>query len=314
MLDIKYPILCGGMQWVSRAEFVAAVCNAGCMGFITAESLERPEDLRDEIRKARTLTEKPFGINLSMVPEFGKPERTLQFCDIICEEGIKVVETAGRSPEPLMEKLKKGDVKIIHKLTTVRHAEKAQRLGVDAVTILGWGSGGHIGTDNIASFIKIPLAVKNLDIPVIAGGGVATGAGFLAALAMGAEAVLMGTAFFVTNEAPVHPDIKQKFIQASENDTTLVMNTIHNPMRVLKNRLSEDVLALEAKGATLEQVVAEMSGSKCKTAYKSGDIEISPHVCGQVVGLIDEVKPVKKLIDEIISDAEVLMKRLNNMS
>ena len=312
MLGIEYPILCGGMQWVSRAEFVAAICNAGCMGFITAESLETPEDLRAEIKKARSLTDKTFGINLSMVPEFGKLERTLQFCDIICEEGITVVETAGRSPEPLMEKLKEGDVKIIHKLTSVRHAVKAQSLGVDAVTILGWGSGGHIGTDNTASFIKIPLAVKNLDIPVIAGGGVATGAGFLASLAMGAEAVLMGTAFFTTDEAPVHPAIKQRFIEARETDTTLVMKSIKNPMRVLQNKLSDDVLALEAEGASLEQVVAALSGSKSKLAYENGDTEISPHVCGQGVGLIDEVKPVKALIKEIMLEAESLMTELND--
>ncbi len=314
MLDIEYPILGGGMQWVTRAEFVASICNAGCMGFLSAESLETPEDLRKEIKKTRTLTDKQFGINLSMVPEFGKPERTLKFCDIICEEGIKVVETAGRSPEPLMEKLKTGGVKVIHKLTTVRHAVKAQSIGVDAVTILGWGSGGHIGTDNIASMIKVPLAVKELDIPVITGGGVATGAGLLASLAMGAEAVLMGTAFFVTEEAPVHMDIKKKFLQALETDTTLVMKSIKNPMRVLQNRHSAEVLELEARGGSFEQVIAEMSGSKSKAAYKSGDTETSPHVCGQVVGFINEVKPVKKLIEEIISEAGILMERLKNIS
>ncbi len=312
LLGIEYPILCGGMQWVTRAEFVAAVCNAGCMGFITAESLDTPEDLRAEIRKARTLTDKAFGINLSMVPEFGEPERTLQFCDIICQEGITVVETAGRSPEPLMEKLKQGNVKIIHKLTSVRHAVKAQSLGVDAVTILGWGSGGHIGTDTTASLIKIPLAVKNLDIPVIAGGSVATGAGFLASLAMGAEAVLMGTAFFTTEESPVHPAIKQRFIQARETDTTLVMKSINNPMRVLQNKLSEDVLALEAQGASLEQVVGAMSGRKSKQAYKDGDTEISPHVCGHAVGLIDELKSVSMLINDILLEAESLLTGLNN--
>ena len=191
----------------------------------------------------------------------------------------------------VVKKLKQGDVRIIHKLTSVRHAVKAQSLGVDAVTILGWGSGGHIGTDDTASLIKIPLAVKNLDIPVIAGGGVATGAGLLASLAMGAEAVLMGTAFFATAEAPVHPAFKERFLQARETDTTLVMKSINNPMRVLRNKLSEEVLALEAEGASLEQVVAALSGSKSKLAYKNGDTEISPHVCGQGVGLIDEVKP-----------------------
>ncbi len=314
MLDIEHPILCGGMQWVTRAELVAAVCNAGCMGFITAESLETPEDLRNEIKKTRTLTDKQFGINLSMVPEFGKPERTLKFCDIICEEGIKVVETAGRSPEPLMEKLKGGGVKVIHKLTTVRHALKAQSIGVDAVTILGWGSGGHIGTDNIASMIKVPLAAKELHIPVIAGGGVATGAGLLAALAMGAEAVLMGTAFLITEEAPIHRNIKEKYVQARETDTTLVMNSIKNPMRVLQNEHAAGVLELEARGGSFEQVVSEMSGKKSKAAYKSGETETSPQVCGQVVGFINEIMPVKRLIEEIITEAAAHNDRLKNIS
>ncbi len=171
MLGIEHPIICGGMQWISRAEIVAEVGNAGGIGFITAESLETPEDLREEIKKIRDLTDKPFGINLSMVPEFGLPERTLKFCDVVVEEGVKVVETAGRSPEPLMPKLKENGIKVIHKLTSVKHALSAQRLGVDAVTMIGFGSGGHIGNDNVASFILLPKAVAALEIPVIAGGG-----------------------------------------------------------------------------------------------------------------------------------------------
>ena len=163
MLGIDYPIISGGMQWLSRAELVAAVANAGAIGFMTAESFETPEDLRAEIKKIRTLTDKPFGVNLSMIPELGPPERTLQFCDIVCEEGVKVVETAGRSPEPLMPKLKDSGVKVIHKLPSVRHAVTAQRLGVDAVTLIGFGSGGHIGMDNVASFILLPKAVEALE-------------------------------------------------------------------------------------------------------------------------------------------------------
>ncbi|MGD8524393.1 MAG: nitronate monooxygenase, partial [Desulfobacterales bacterium] len=182
MLDIEHPIISGGMQWLSRAELVAAVANAGGIGFITAESFGTPEDLRQEIRKTRDLTDKPFGVNLSMVPEFGLPERTLKFCDVVCEEGLKVVETAGRSPEPLMPKLKQSGVRVIHKLTSVRHALTAQRLGVDAVTMIGFGSGGHIGNDNVASFILLPKAVAALEIPVIAGGGICNARGFLAAL------------------------------------------------------------------------------------------------------------------------------------
>ena len=156
MLGIKYPILCGGMQWLSRAAFVAEICNAGGIAFITAESLETPEDLREEIRLTRTLTDKPFGVNLSMVPEFGILERTQQFCDVICEEGVKVVETAGTSPAPLLPKLKEANIKVIHKLTSVRHALSAQKHGVDAVTLIGYGSGGHIGMEGVANFVMIP--------------------------------------------------------------------------------------------------------------------------------------------------------------
>ncbi|MCP4756920.1 MAG: nitronate monooxygenase [Proteobacteria bacterium] len=314
MLGIEYPILCGGMQWVSRAEFVASVCNAGGIGFITAETFETPEDLREEIKKMRTLTDKPFGINISMLPEFGMPERTMQFCDIVCEEGITVVETAGKSPESLMPKFKEAGVKVIHKLTSVRHAESAQRAGVDAVTLIGYGSGGHVGMDNVASYIMIPLAVKRLDIPVVVGGGVGTGAGFLGALAMGAEAVLLGTAFFATEESPIHPALKQKLVDTSELDTTLVMGSIRNPMRCVKNQLANDVLALEAKGAGLEEIIGALAGGKGKLAYDSGDTEISPIACGQVVGLIDEIKSVERVITDIVSEASQLMERLNVIS
>ncbi len=312
-LGIEYPILCGGMQWVSRAEFVASVCNAGGIGFITALTFDTPEALRDEIKKMRTLTDKPFGVNVSMLPEFGDDVKTLQFCDVICEEGVKVVETAGASPVHLMPKFKAAGIKVIHKLTSVRHAESAQKLGVDAVTLLGYGSGGHVGTDNVASFIVIPLAVKRLDIPVIAGGAVADGAGFLGALAMGAEAVLMGTVFFAAEEANVHPAIKQKLIDTREVDTTLLMESIRNPLRCVKNKLADEVLALESQGADLEEIVGKLSGSTGKLAYNSGDTEISPIACGQVVGLVDEVKPVKKIIDDIVSEADGLLGRLGGM-
>jgi len=314
MLGIEYPILCGGMQWVSRAPFVSSVCNAGGLGFITAESLDKPEDLREEIKIMRDLTDKPFGINLSMIPEFGLPERTLRFCDVLCEEGVKIVETAGRSPKPLMPVLKQAGVKVIHKLTNVRHAVSAQKLGVDAVTLIGYGSGGHIGLENVASFIMIPLAVKKLDIPVIAGGGVSSGAGFLGAMAMGAEAVLMGTAFFASEESPIHPAIKEKLLQTKETDTELILKSINNPMRCAQNKLADECIALEEAGASFEEILIKVGGGKGKLAYDSGDPEASPIACGQIVGMIDEIKPVKKIIDDIISEADDLLNRLNQIN
>jgi len=312
MLGIEYPILCGGMQWVSRAEFVSAVCNAGATGFITAESLEKPEDLKKEIKKMRDLTDKPFGINLSMIPELGEPKRTLQFCDVICESGIKLVETAGRSPEPVMPILKQGGVKVIHKLASVRHAKKAEKLGVDAVALLGYGSGGHIGTENVASFIAIAQAIQELDIPVIAAGGIATGAGFLGALAMGAEAVLMGTVFFAAAEADIHPNIKQKLIETGASDTMLLMKSINNPMRVVRNELAETCVKMETSGAAFEEVLAVMSGGKGKHAYQTGNADSAPIACGQSVGLVKEVKSAKQIIDDIIAEADALVDRLHN--
>ena len=313
MLGIEHPILCGGMQWISRADIVAAVANAGGIGFLTAESLETPEDLRKEIKRVRDLTDKPFGVNLSMVPEFGLPERTLKFCDVVVEEGVNVVETAGRSPEPLMPKLKEGGIKVIHKLTSVRHALSAQRLGVDAVTMIGFGSGGHIGNDNVGSYILIPKAVAALNIPVIAGGGICNGRGFLAALAMGADAVLMGTAFMMTRECRIHQNIKNRLVDTKETDTALLLTTIMNPIRCMKNKLADECLAIEAEGAGFEEVIKTVAGGKGQIAYDNGDPDGAPIACGQIAGLIDEIKPVGQVIEDIITEADMLLDRLNGL-
>jgi len=311
MLGIEHPILCGGMQWISRAPFVAEVCNAGGLGFITAETLESPQDLREEIRKMRDLTDKPFGVNLSMVPEFAIAERTTMFCDVLCEEGVRVVETAGRSPEPLIPKLKEAGVKIIHKLTTVRHAVTAQRLGVDAVTLVGFGSGGHVGMDDVANMVLIPAAASRLEIPVIAGGAIADGRGLVAALALGAQAVLMGTRFMVTKEAPIHDAIKERLVRTAENGTVLVMRSIKNPLRCVRNRLANEVLEIEEKGATLEDILTKMAGRLGKQAYGTGECESSPIACGQIAGLINEVKSVRQVIEDMILEAEAVLGRLN---
>lgn len=314
MLGIEHPILMGGMQWITRSEFVAAVCNAGGTGFITAETFEDDQALRREIHNARTLTDKPFGVNISMLPELGHiPDRTLRFVDVVCEERVPFVETAGRKPDLLIDRLKEADVKIIHKLTSIRHALSAQRAGVDAVTMIGFGSGGHVGLDNVANFILIPLAARRLDIPVIAGGGIADGRGFLGALAMGAEAVLLGTAFFASKESPVHPNIKDKLVRSKETDTSLIMGSLKNPARCVNNRLVDQVLNAEAKGATLQEILTLVMGGKGKVSYESGDPEIAPIACGQIAGMIDEIIPVDRIIADIISEAEELLDRLHGM-
>jgi len=314
MFGIEHPILCGGMQSISTADFVSKVCNAGGLGFITAETFETPERLKEELRKMSTLTDKPFGVNISLIPEFDVGERTLRFVDVICEEGVKVIETAGQNPGFLLPKTKEAGVKVMHKCTSVRHAETAQRMGVDAVALLGFGSGGHIGLENVASFVSIPMAVSRLEIPVVAAGAVCNGKGFLGALAMGAEAVLMGTAFFATKECPIHPTIKERLVQTNANETGLIMSSIKNPMRVALNKMAMEVMTLEAEGTTLEAIMEKVSGGKQKLSYETGDAETSPIVCGQVVGLIDRIKSIKEVIDDIISEAEELLNRLNRMA
>jgi len=315
MLGIEHPILCGGMQWVSRADFVAHVCNAGGMGFITAETFDTPEDLRADIRKMRTLTDNPFGVNISMVPEIGNVrERTLKLCEVVCQEGVRFVETAGRSPEPLMPMFKEAGIKVIHKLTSVKHAEAAERIGVDAVTLLGYGSGGHIGLENVASFVSLPLAASRLKIPVIAGGAVANGRGFLGALAMGAEGVLMGTAFFASLESPVHPAIKNLVLRSKETDTDLIMSSIKNPMRCLKNKKTAEVMAAEAKGAGLAEILTMVSGQKGKIAYDMGEPDLSVVPGGQAAVFVQEIRSVKEIIESVIGQAGDLMDRLNRMT
>ncbi len=314
MLGIDNPILCGGMQWVTKADFIAEICNGGGFGFITAETYEGPDELRRDLRRMRDLTDKPFGVNISMTPEIGNvKDRTLRFCDVVCEEGIKFVETAGRNPAPILPQLKEAGIKVIHKLTSVRHAVSVQKQGVDAVTLVGYGSGGHVGNENVASFILIPLAVSRLEIPVIAGGGVCDGKGFLGALAMGAEAVLMGTAFLMSQESPIHANVKERMIQAEANETALLMKSIMNPARCLKNKLADEVLAMEAQGTTLEEILTKVSGALGRIAYDVGDPDMAAIGCGQVVGLINEVKPVRKVIEDILVEADALLDRLNRM-
>jgi nitronate monooxygenase len=314
MLGIEHPILMGGMQWITNAEFVAHACNAGGIGFMTAESFETPEHLREEIKKIRTLTDKPFGVNISMLPEFGDVrDRTAQLCDVVCEEGVPVVETAGRNPRPILPRLQEAGVKVIHKLTSVRHALSAQTAGVDAVALLGFGSGGHIGLEDVASFISLPQAVHRLDIPVIAAGGVADGRGFLGALAMGAEGVLMGSRFLTTQECPIHENVKEKYVEAHAEETVLLMRSIRNPMRSINNHLAREVLAIEDEGAELEDVLDKVAGRRTKEAYGGGDPEVSMLPCGQVVGLIDGLKTVQQVIDDIITEAVELRERLTAM-
>ena len=310
LFNIKYPIIQGGMMWVSRAELVGAVSNAGGLGILTALTFSSPEELVAEIRKTKEITDKPFGVNFTFLPTLRQINYE-EYIDAALGEGVRIVETAGRSPEPYMPRLKAAGVKGIHKCTAVRFARTAQRIGCDAVSIDGFECAGHPGEEDVTSLILIPLTADAVEIPVIASGGFADGRGLVAALALGAEGMNMGTRFLVTQESPVHPQVKQFLVQSSERDTMLVQRSLRNTARVLKNKVAEKVSQMEKEGATLEQLAPLISGQKEKEIFETGEIERGLLHCGQVVGHIRDIPTVKELIEKIISEAEEIMSRMS---
>lgn len=313
LLNIRYPILQGGLQWLSRAELASAVSEAGGLGIITAGSFSSKRELKEEIRKMRRMTIKPFGVNISMLPTVGRRELIQDYFDTVCEEGIRVVETSGRNPEAYVKQLKEAGVKLIHKVPSVRYAKKAEFVGADAVTIVGFECGGHPGIDDVTSLIKIPRTVDSVKIPVIAGGGIVDARGFIASLSLGAEAVVMGTRFLATKECPVHPRFKEWIVKAQETDTIIIQQSINNTTRVMKNKAAAKVLEMENRGATLEELMNIISGQVGKKAYETGDIDLGTIPCGQVVGLIREVPTVKELIEKIMEDVELILSRINRI-
>ncbi len=310
MLGIEYPIIQGGMQWLARGEFVAAVSEAGCLGFITAASFPSKQELRDEIRKCKDLTDKPFGVNVSMLPGLAAGDMTDAYFEAIIEEGVPVVETSGRSPEPYVPRLKEAGIKLIHKVPAVRFAQKAQSVGADAVTIVGFECAGHPGMDDVTTFILIPRAVQALNIPVIAGGGIANGRTFLAALALGASGIVMGTRFVATEECIIHRNFKEWIVGAKETDTMMIERSIRNAARVMHNEAAEKVAEMEEHGATLEELMTIISGQVGREAMLSGDLNGGTFAIGQAAGLIHDIKPVKQVVQDIISEAEELRKEL----
>ncbi|MBW7863984.1 MAG: nitronate monooxygenase [Candidatus Hydrogenedentes bacterium] len=311
MLGIEHPILQGGMQWLAKAELVSAVSNAGGLGFITAVSFCTADELRQEIRKTRDMTDRPFGVNVSMLPAMMPGDLTGAYMDVVCEEGIPVIETAGRNPEPYVAKLKSAGVKLIHKVPAVRFAKKAESIGVDAVTVVGFECGGHPGMDDVPSLIVLPKAAQALNIPVIAAGGFCDGRSLVAALALGAEAVLMGTRFMAAKESPMHDNFKQWMVEAQETDTMVVERSIRNAARIMKNEAALTVARMEAEGATLQELLPVIAGRVGRDAYLSGDINLGTIACGQVVGRIHDVPSVRDIIDGVIAEAEAVLAGLN---
>lgn len=313
MLDIQYPIIQGGMLWLSRAELVAAVSNAGGLGMLSSVTFSTARELREEIRKTKSLTDKPFGINFPIFPTVRAIEGMEKNIDVAIEEGVKIAETSGRSPEPYMKQFKNGGVKVIHKVTAVRFAQTAERLGVDAVVMFGCEGGGHVGLDSVTSLILIPRVVDSVKIPIIAAGGFGDARGFVAALALGAEGVLMGTRFMASKESLAHPRVKEWLIQAKETDTMLVQQSIRNTARVIRNKPAEKTSEMEQKGASLEELLPVIGGLKEKELFETGDLDAGIMHCGQVMGLIQEIPTVKEIIDSIIAQAESICHHLQQL-
>ncbi len=302
LLGIDYPIIQGGMMWISRAELVSAVSNAGGLGIITAFTFSNTKDLAAEIERTRSLTDRPFGVNITLMPTF-RPIDIDGYIDTVINARVTIVETAGRSPEPYMERLKGAGVKVIHKCTAVRFARTAQRIGCDAVSIDGFECAGHPGEEDVTSLVLIPLTADAVDIPVIASGGFGDGRGLVAALALGAEAVNMGTRFMATKEAPAHARVKELLTTASERDTVLLLRSFRNTMRMMRNATADKVLELENQGADIHQLEKLISGKAGLGLLESGDVDNGLVSVGQVVGLINDVPTVKEVVDRIISEA-----------
>lgn len=309
LLGIKYPIIQGGLLWLSRAELAAAVSDAGGLGIIASASFSDKEDLREELRRAKSLTDKPLGVNINLSPTT-RPVNTAEYIDVVIDEGIGIVETWGRSPEDYMKQLKQGGVKVIHKVPgAVRFAETAAAIGCDAVSVIGYECGGHPGMDDTGSLVLIRAAVDALKIPVIAGGGFADAQGFVAALSLGADGVLMGTRFMATKECPAHPRFKEQLLRAGETDTVITQRSVGAPARSLRSELALRIMEMEREGATLEELLPLTGGENQWRAYIEGDIDGGLADCGQAVGLIHDIPSVKEVIDGIISGAEEIIKK-----
>ncbi len=311
-LGIEYPIIAAPMLWISGAEMVAAVSNAGGLGIMASLSFHTQDKLRDEIRKTRQLTDKPFAVNVTLMPTARQIKYEDYFATAI-SEGVKIIETSGRSPEPYMAMLKSAGVTTMHRATSVRHLQTAERAGVDILTVLGFEAAGHIGLEDVTNLVKIPIAASTIKAPIVAAGGIADARGMVAALALGADAVMMGTRFVVSQECPIHPAIKELMVKANESDTMLIQRSIRNPQRTIRTEYAEKILAMEEKGATLEQLLPLISGEKVRQSYASGDVNASTLASGQIVGLLRDVPSVKDIIDGIISDSGEIMKRLNTI-
>lgn len=304
---VEHPIVQGGMQWVGRAELVAAVANAGGLGFITALTQPTPDDLRREIDRCRKLTDKPFGVNLTILPAINPPPYA-EYRQAIIDSGVKIVETAGYKPQEHVDHFKEHGIKVIHKCTAVRHALSAERMGVDAISIDGFECAGHPGEDDIPGLILIPAAADKVKIPMIASGGFGDARGLVAALALGADGVNMGTRFMCTVESPIHQKVKEQIVANDERQTNLIFRTMHNTARVAKNAVSDEVVAIERRGgAKFEDVKDLVAGARGRVVYEQGDPDYGIWSAGMVQGLIHDIPTCAELISRMVREAEEII-------
>ena len=307
MFGVEHPIAQGGMQWVGRAGLVAAVANAGVLGFITALTQPTPDDLRKEIARCRELTKKPFGVNLTILPAINPPPYA-EYRQAIIDSGIKIVETAGNKPQEHVDEFKAAGVKVIHKCTSVRHALSAERMGVDAISIDGFECAGHPGEDDIPGLILIPAAADKVKIPMIASGGFGDGRGLAAALALGAEGINMGTRFMATVESPIHENVKKQMVENDERATDLIFRTMRNTSRVARNAISQQVVELERSGAKFEDVRELVAGTRGRVVYETGDPDHGIWSAGMIQGLIHDIPTCDVLIKRIVAEAEEIIR------
>lgn len=306
LFGVEHPITQGGMQWVGRAPLVSAVANAGGLGFLTALTQPTPEELRREILRCREMTDRPFGVNLTILPAI-KPPPYDEYRRAIIESGVRIVETAGYNPEPHMGDFKAAGVRVIHKATSVRHALKAEAVGVDAVSIDGFECAGHPGEDDIPGLVLIPATADRLKIPFIASGGFADARGLVAALALGADGINMGSRFLCTVEAGIHAGVKDRIVAADERETDLIFRTFKNTARVARNMVSRRVLEIEREGGRFEEVRDLVAGSRGRQVYELGDPDLGIWSVGMVQGLIHDIPTVKELLDRIVAEAEAII-------
>ncbi|MEU1985967.1 nitronate monooxygenase [Nocardia sp. NPDC019395] len=306
IFGIEHPIVQGGMMWVGRAELVAAVANAGGLGFITALTQPTPDDLRREIERTRELTDKPFGVNLTILPSINPPPYE-EYVRAIVDSGIKIVETAGSNPEPFLPAYREAGIKVVHKCTSVRHALKAQKIGVDAVSIDGFECAGHPGEDDVPGLVLIPAAARALTIPIVASGGIADARGLVAALALGADGVNMGTRFLCTQESSIDQQVKEQIVANSERDTQLIFRTMHNTARVADNEISRKVVEIEKAGGKFEDVRELVSGARGRRVFEEGDLDAGIWSVGLCQGLIEDIPTCADLIGRMVTEAEELI-------